>query len=512
MQKTNEVLLFYADNIFMKRPVNNEQHTSSIHAYLTKQNIVCRSLYNIEAETLMKEIEIAQPKYLGIGINFLSKLSQLKEFISKLKEKVNDCMIISYGLFANSDYDYLNKYFYNEFDFIIRGNPVVEFYNIVINNDKRADKTKIILRSNAKVNINKLCAPAKNIKNELNTMASRGCLNNCIFCEEKPMYKGYEYRPVQSVVEEIKQHVYSSDLDFDCWVFFSDLDFLSITEMDKTWIGNLCNELEKMPRKIKFTFQTRADRISLNKENLKMLKKVGLEGISLGIESGSNEVLSKFNKCIQSNIVNYEALQVLQEIKILYKINFIMYEPMTSLENIKENLEFFDKVQFPKGTIPSQPLVSYLSKLIVLHGSSCYNYYIKKYSIDFKLNNYIVEYDFKDERMNLYYSYVLQWRDKIKKIVKEHYRLLNYVLYNMVNQKDSLIIQHIGFQIRKIDLEFMKKLLQVVSHNGDANKTIEEFYSLFENIYDRIKRLGCYNMSNKIQFRGWHGPMNSLND
>lgn len=117
-----------------------------------------------------------------------------------------------------------------------------------------------------------------------------------------------------------------------------------------------------------------------------------------------------------------------------------------------------------------------------------------------------------DERMNLYYSYVLQWRDKINKIVKEHYRLLSYVLYNMVNQKDSLIIQHIGFQIRKIDLEFMKKLLQVVSHNGDANKTIEEFYSLFENIYDRIKRLGCYNMSNKIQFRGWHGPMNSLND
>ena len=91
--------------------------------------------------------------------------------------------------------------------------------------------------------------------------------------------------------------------------------------------------------------------------------------------------------------------------------------------------------------------------------------------------------------MNLYYSYVLQWRDKIKKIVKEHYRLLNYVLYNMVNQKDSLIIQHIGFQIRKIDLEFMKKLLQIVSHNGDENKTIEEFYPLFEDIYDRMKRL-----------------------
>lgn len=167
----------------------------------------------------MKEIETTQPKHLGVGINFLPKLSQLKAFISELKEKINDCMIIAYGLFANSDYDYLNNYFYNEFDFVVRGDPVLEFYNIIIGNDKRVDKTQIIFRSNKDININEICAPAKNMKNELNTMASRGCLKNCIFCEEKPMYKGYEYRPVQSVVDEIKQHVYSSDLDFDCWFF-----------------------------------------------------------------------------------------------------------------------------------------------------------------------------------------------------------------------------------------------------------------------------------------------------
>lgn len=237
-----------------------------------------------------------------------------------------------------------------------------------------------------------------------------------------------------------------------------------------------------------------------------------MEGVSLGVESGSNEVLYRFNKCVQSNIVNYEALKILREINILYKINFIMYEPMTSLENIKDNLEFFDKIQFPKGTIPSHPLVSYLSKLIFLHGSSCYTYYKNKYNIDFKLHNYIVEYDFKDERVNLYYRFVLQWREKTKEIVKEHYRLLNYALYNMVKKKDSLIIQHIGFQIRKVDLEFTKELLQIISHNGDASKIIDEFYSSFNDLYDRMKRLECYNMKNKTQFRGWHGTMNSLND
>lgn len=36
MLKSDKVLLFYADNIFMKRPVSNEPNTSSIHAYLTK--------------------------------------------------------------------------------------------------------------------------------------------------------------------------------------------------------------------------------------------------------------------------------------------------------------------------------------------------------------------------------------------------------------------------------------------------------------------------------------------
>lgn len=509
--KKDKVLLFYADNIFMKRPVNNEPNTSSIHSFLNDKKIECKSIYNVEYEILLKEIEEKKPCYLGIGINFLSKFNMLREFIGKLKKR-NKCIIIVYGLFANSDFSYINENFSEYFDFVIRGNPVVEFYNIIKTKQIRIDKNKIIFKVDKGINIQELCVPKKNVKNELNTMISRGCLNNCIFCEEKFMHKGYEFRTVENVIDEIKEHINSSDSKIDCWVFFSDLDFLSISQKDKNWIKIFCYELKKIPRKIKFTIQTRADRITNNKKNLELLKDVGLEGVSLGVESGSNEVLNRFNKGIQSNIINYEALNVLQELNILYKINFIMYEPMTSMENIKENLNFLEKVQFPNGTIPSHPLVSYLSKLIVLPGSSCYKYYVKKYNIDFRIEDYIVQYDFIDEKVNLYYRYVLLWRKKIKGIVKEHYRLLKYALYNMVSLNDSLRIQHIGIQMRRIDMKFMKDLFMKVYQENNLGDIIDEYYSFFEKMHCRMIKLDCYNMKDITQFRGWHGAMNTLND
>lgn len=119
-----------------------------------------------------------------------------------------------------------------------------------------------------------------------NVMCSFGCRMNCHYCyseKYKEMYSltGSEIRPVDSVIEEIDQlRKYPLSL-----LFFQD-DIFPIYK--KEWLYDFC---AKYDFKIPFHIQVRVE--MLNEEIIRMLKNVGLHGVTFAIESGNEQLRRK---------------------------------------------------------------------------------------------------------------------------------------------------------------------------------------------------------------------------
>ena len=97
---------------------------------------------------------------------------------------------------------------------------------------------------------------------------------------------------------------------------------------------------EKCNRIIEFTFCARADQIVKHgMENLLFFKKHGCNSIEIGIENGSSNSLLNYGKetTVEQNI---RALNMVRNAKIFPSVDYILFEPETSINDLKKNLTF----------------------------------------------------------------------------------------------------------------------------------------------------------------------------
>lgn len=177
---------------------------------------------------------------------------------------------------------------------------------------------------------------------------------------------------------------------------------MALDAVNKNWFNEFAEQIQKEDIHIQFSIQTRANRIVNNQELLQKLHTVGLRGIALGIESGSKRVLKVFNKNSE-DAVNREAIGVLKKLKIPFKINYIMFEPTTTLADIQENINFLESVNFPEWTYVSQPPASASSELRIIFNSEAY-FYFSHFNINFRIENGYLRYDFENEEVREYYK------------------------------------------------------------------------------------------------------------
>ncbi len=498
--------LLHANNFFLKRPLCNEPSISIIHALLEIEGIDCECLYNPSMEQSLIEDYIVdeETEYLGICLNFFTDICKVTMFCKKIKKRRPSLMLVMFGLYANCDEKFLLDNFGGVFNFVIKGEPELVFCDIV-RNRRSTTECNVICSDNK--SITRLPPPKKNLSNELSTCISRGCYNRCLFCEEN--FDHYISREVDDVILEMKNHVLTSNRNEDCWVFFMDLDFLSISVRNPDYIERLVCAWKREKLKIKFTIQTRADRIVSNTESLKLLKGIGLQSVTIGIESGSIEILNRYNKKIKNVETNIEAIETLKKLGILHNISFIMYEPLTTLDNINQNLQFFKLIDFPIGAIPSQPPVSFYDKLIILHGSKTFDYYKNK--VEYSVENYNVSYQFVDKEVNLFYEIINLWRMKNAKIIEQYYYLVDTLLYSNKDFSRSLRIQRLGITIKKLDLDFMTELVSAIQNEKNIDELLKKYVTIMNSdIKEKINSICNGSVGGERHFRGWHGPMNII--
>jgi anaerobic magnesium-protoporphyrin IX monomethyl ester cyclase len=130
---------------------------------------------------------------------------------------------------------------------------------------------------------------------------SRGCYYNCSFCQIAQFYrlapgKPCRTRSAKNIADEIE--ILINDYGVDS-IFFVDDEFITHNTSRRKVINDLIDEIINRKLKFNFTIEYRAD-TGVDFELLQSLKKVGLSTVFIGVESGVEEVLRRFDKGIKS--------------------------------------------------------------------------------------------------------------------------------------------------------------------------------------------------------------------
>jgi len=117
-------------------------------------------------------------------------------------------------------------------------------------------------------------------------MATRGCPSSCVFCSLRA--DKVRRRSVDSITKEIEEKI---EITGERNVFFRDP---SLT-ISKKFVTELCDRIIENKLNIKWVCYSRVD---MDIELLKLMKKAGLIGVEVALESGSPRVLKTIKKRI----------------------------------------------------------------------------------------------------------------------------------------------------------------------------------------------------------------------
>jgi radical SAM superfamily enzyme YgiQ (UPF0313 family) len=163
-------------------------------------------------------------------------------------------------------------------------------------------------------------------------VTSRGCPFRCSFCQLP--FEKLRMRSPKNVIEEIEECVENGYAEFD---IYDDTFNFSIDR-----VIEICKLICEKKFKIEWSFRGRVDRV--NKEMLQWAKKAGCSRIQFGIESGSQRILSAYNKGISLSDV-YEAFRLMRQVGIASFAYFIVGGPGETLQDFEESLTLIKKIK-----------------------------------------------------------------------------------------------------------------------------------------------------------------------
>ncbi len=225
--------------------------------------------------------------------------------------------------------------------------------------DVRAGRLKKIYRADHLHDLKNLPLPRYDLLNSrtfgliktFSLQTSRGCPFKCDFCSER-FYLGpsYRYRPVQDVIEEIKETKAKN-------ILFADSNFA----------GNTNHTMELMealiPLKVRWSTLWSAY-LCHNKAFLDLAKRSGLLHVNIGIESIDQGVLNGLNKKMNRVKEYREMLNNLRKRGISYSLNFIFGWDTEKEDVFDATLTFLKKEKVP---------VSYFNILTPHRGTPLYD-------------------------------------------------------------------------------------------------------------------------------------------
>lgn len=163
--------------------------------------------------------------------------------------------------------------------------------------------------------------------------SARGCPFGCLFCFRLFGNK-VRYRDPIKVVDEIeKSH---RETGAELFMFFDDTFTLK-----KDRAMTICGEVIKRKLKLSFYCFTRVD--TLSRELLERMKEAGFATITIGVESGNQEMLDRLRK--GTRLEDYERVyKWMAELGIETRGSFIIGSPYENHQTIRDSINFAKKL------------------------------------------------------------------------------------------------------------------------------------------------------------------------
>ncbi len=315
-------------------------------------------------EGILQEIEEYNPQVVGFSLMSVNK-KHAAEFGRKIKSRFPNIHICCGGpvatfggerLMESEDGDYIDSVVIGEGE-----ETLIELVKVLEQGDKPEGVLGVCYRDGESIKTNPRRPPVHDLDTlpmpardqfemsggnleYIRISTSRGCTSRCTFCSAPNVTNRYTKgmkvwrgRSAQNVLAEIKYLVDTYG--------FNTFDFVDSTFEDPGAIG------KKRIREIAEGILASGYQIYYNccmqamnwkeedKELIELLFRSGLEKVLVGIESGSDIGLKHWDK--RSNTEdNRRVLRLLREQNIYVAFGFIMFHPHSTLQEIRENVEF----------------------------------------------------------------------------------------------------------------------------------------------------------------------------
>lgn len=306
--------------------------------------------------------------------------------------------------------------------------------------------------------------------------ASRGCsYGKCQFCAVATFYQArgqptFRFRSVSSVVNELSELQRAHGVSF---VFFVDDDFLGrgLTETDR-----LVSEIQARKLNLNFAINCRADDVQF--DLFSRLREAGLVAAYIGIESGAQSALDRYHKGLNTD-QSLRASEVLRDLDIRLIPSIILFDPFTTLEELKANIGFLRRL----GGFH----ITYLKMMDPMRGTALVDVLqqrglLQQFGTDYK-------YISKDPRVELLQKMItIDYRPMTADLLNLVYPLWYWMLERS-SPKDALLKARVEGVVQDIlnqDLFFLEQTIQCIER-GDFSS----YYCILADIeaeFDRIRR------------------------
>lgn len=170
-------------------------------------------------------------------------------------------------------------------------------------------------------------------KREISIITSRDCPYNCNYCYHI-FDGGFRLRSIDNVIKEIKELQSKYKID-------------SLLLLDETFTihkNRVIEFCEKMiSEKIDLPWSCYARVNLVDKELLENMKNAGCYRVGYGIESGSQKILNKMNKCVTVEQA-IKAIKLTRDVGLICGTTFMFGYPGENLDTIKESVDFCKKL------------------------------------------------------------------------------------------------------------------------------------------------------------------------
>lgn len=356
---------------------------ASVGAFLRKNGLDVRFAQCLSnKEDQARNVAEIEADIYGFQLT-MTNSSLIKSLVIQIKAKNPDAVTIFGGPYLISHYEDILK---NEdlYDFIVMGEGEATTLELVRMLEREGDEfnnieglvwrdtSKNVIKNKPRLTIEDLDSlpfPARDfledakrdpvdrgITETIRISTSRGCVGSCNFCcvnlyNRSQGGKRWRGRSAKNVVDEIEFLVKKYGVRI---INFSDSSFEDPGEYGKKRSRQICEEIIDRGLSVSAKIYLRCESVKTagDIELLKLYKSAGVDVVIVGVEAASDYELKFYEKCATSED-NKRTMATLKDLDIFYVIaGFIMFGPNSTMETIRENMEFLHKFGFSYNIMP----------------------------------------------------------------------------------------------------------------------------------------------------------------